>query len=823
MDPGGSPENAIDAIQTAQRPLVVNDFNVGTSKSEFVELAATTSSLDDAALKRHNELMDSMSSGNLIARRQPARDPENGCGVGNARTTFGSGVHIGKGNFLTAWHNTNGKLDFLEGGFADQFHVYFEANNGSWTSYLNGGSQGAGAEGIVPEEAGSTHIGQESPYLSMRLWSLGFEEMAHRIPGGNQPRNDAAQSTRQGMRTWPMGLKDTLAQIDTADRKVRGQDIALLGSVKKPIPNNLSSIQQPFTHFGPPIEHFVHPGVFFGRTLYHRFDECFTPPDGEYPGEAFGKRLGLFHQNIWKDASSGIKGALHSLEGYTDATGITKANCTNSLNLGYCSDNGVPLDLDFDRCVKTTLDARPQSSGGALITSRGRDGCAVVDREDPDYNEAAERKWLPYKSVAVGVLSAAFANPAELADNWFGEANVRSPNEDQYTDLATTDGYTIFAALDAEFQELTPNRNTNPDTDDDTPVGTPAGQQLYCELLNVPQDGCAIYDTTDAIHGGNNVPPLADLTNYARANEDNLDGDTNVFELCEYSTLSDSERSVLRADLGEDGWAGSNIGYLTGLSGFGTSTSILEKPGYLSGLGTICSPWSNLSWFDNWDMSYHRPVHHDRESSVGRYNYFSSVADFIHASAELRAMRDRITDVMKEVVRPPSYKTCPSNMVMNGLQFHWKNDGTERYIASIDKIYCLTPDANQARILEKDPSAKKHFEKLAEWRVTPSVAPLAQTEIFRSDSARIDPFERVVGSNMTYPFGSFDYDISPNIGPSGAVYGHSDYTVDEIRCPVKPRLLSPGRTAGTLAVGVVLDRDASKRVTNLRLFCLQQP
>ena len=684
---------------------------------------------------------------------------------------------------------------------------------------------------------------EEVPFLAKRLFSLGLE--------GWYRNNFRALSVRAGLRDgWGALIDDegkaqNIVAIDSTKKEGVGEDIAILRVIGNSEQEFLTPDRTENSYINSGPFEMTKPSVFFERLDSERFQE-FNDTRCEVDNNT---ELFAYHFNKWPDENPRNKEvALISNPGYRSAEAALKECKRDWKRLDKCMADGTIGHFNYQNCLKTTLDVRSASSGGSMETTKR---CWYNDCEGENCPEG--KVWVDrYKGVRVvkGVIHGvkyknrpgeSDENAAERAANWFeDETNPMGQTVLKVGSKVTEQGHASLeeAALvtalsesveiswldrDKDYPTPTPhNPNPTPNPDQYGP-NQPSNPDLESKFVCLELDSaehCVKYQVVEVSNGVYPLPGGDNKTDVEagpipehllggpkdEAFENTTPPDTGRREsmaMCSFN-VPDAYKEHLPDDFHFDR-ARIRKGMVIGFMG-GASHSSIPNDGktivHLTDLFNICTPWTEASWFDNWNFT-HIHGEHLGSKSPGRKAFFPIWwRKLYHAVREVYELRkDSSGSSTVEHVRPPSMKTCPPNYHMKGVTFyHGKKSGSDLPILlGIKYLRCARMETRYEKILA---STKPGFG--AKWMGN---MPLYITV----------PLETNVSQNFTLDGAEFS--LSAHIGSSKAQTGNETWTeldATTTSCPNIER--GSGSYPGTV-VGFRYGRQSNGMFDTFRLLC----
>lgn len=333
----------------------------------------------------------------------------------------------------------------------------------------------------------------KNPLLPNRLFALGLRKWAEdsnwNAPSDN--RRKLGMMTRKALsKHWPFAIDATREEQSAAFSEGNGTgcdrlDIMVLRARENEKvlistdPENIHYLQSgPFEIFKP--------AVFFQSMPFRNIvDDPCAGPNSETP-------LYLSHSTYWPDDDNTQSVPLVSNPGYAD--GMQSMESVQSSS--YCPEqgSGAEVECTYRKLIRTTLDARPGSSGGAMHS-------IVRDTVDGSCTRGYREQIKPSGVLhGVDVLE----SDEERNSGWglpfyTGSQEPEQPTPDYATRVtAATSKVEEWSKRDKDFDMGDP---TNP-----KPNQPPVGQQLDCAEQN-SDDECIRYHTYRPVPAGSSGTP----------------------------------------------------------------------------------------------------------------------------------------------------------------------------------------------------------------------------------------------------------------------------------------------------------------------------
>lgn len=692
-----------------QQKVVFNDFHVSQIRGQILAAASETDT--HKQYLKYTTGIEARSSANLIPSKFVFQDATESCVVAspNAMQSNGSGTLITDTRILTAHHVVYPQID-------DVHRLTFESTSG----YFKLASE-------IPNESFS----EEVPFLSKRLFSLGLDSWAAVNPRAANNRSSLREDWRYSIDQE--GKMQNIVNVNLTTNKGVGEDIAILKVRENDIRKRLTSdpSKDEFLISGP--FDFSKPAVFFERLdakQFREYKDTKCEADNTIP-------LYSYHSNIWPDETpeDSSRVSLVSNPGYRSAEASLLHCNPKWTSKKTCLEGGVVGYIDYQNCLKTTLDVRQGSSGGALslhefcrLNTCEGEGCPsgnIWYRPD-------ERKRL-----VKGVLNGVTDNGSPL---WLQDASTSTGSV-----LLTHDGMPVESGIDkleiaSLFTTVSNSVETNwLDRDIDyssakdpdnykshQPPNPLLEEKLKCAVHDVnasdpsKRENCLIYKSETKYP--NNRPKPADtpdpppIESNTPSNPENpasvfdnraIDVDYTTQMMCQYRVPSNYEKH-LRFDLGSDRLRiphGTVIGFMGSPSTIKLNHSDQELT-YISDFFAVCIPWSSASWFDNWNMAYVKGLIQDQslEQATAYFpTYWMKLYEALRITYERRTEINAATYEVTRL-RPPSMKTCPPNYHLQGISYHegWKKDEDVPVILGIHTLHCTLMDSRKEAILASE-------------------------------------------------------------------------------------------------------------------------
>ena len=664
-----------DGISTLKQSIIVNDFDVKQAGILHANVLNPSPIPDPNknALVSYQRMKLSESTPRFSSRILVSSL----CGISAHDTAHGSGILTSSSRITTAHHVAEGSVKYFdyedrEVDAADHYTIRFGSFDQS---------------GRLKYRV--SNLGEESPLLAQRLFSLGLDNWAKSSKTG----------VRSQLRRWVFRFDDkekqpfiSLVDDTTNPRKYEGQDIAVV-KVKDdahPLSNATGGSEEINNELQSGLFDFYQPGPFFEIAPVSNY----SGDDDVCPNNNQTKLYtSMFH--LYPESEMDHKIPI-SGEGYQDAMGARDDCGEPSIECWGDLTNSYKVSVDYKKCVYSTYDSISGTSGGGIFSRTCQyNGDGNYDSSSPIY-EKIEMK---------GVLSFV-VNKGTIGETGLWSTSPLYSYEERgvenLDDLG--EGYTAYAAFDETVRKWS-QRDTSYGISGDPfnpypnqPYGDGCPGELdgnsSCIVKIKPSESTAYTSPNEELSYALGKHSSIDGT----PNPNAVNGDANPDgeELIYNSRYVDFEKrleekgfdfvpcfdryapkSVVHPDeIISRTWY-INFGMLQGFIGSANQAQSPEprETSYrIDALSPVCVPWSSQSWISNWGWTrvYTNSLSRIKDAlplNGGHLvaNGFLKLHSVLFRMYEIRVDTDMQN--LERTAHPPSMKNCPPNYYLKGIKF----------------------------------------------------------------------------------------------------------------------------------------------------------
>ena len=654
---------------TNQQEIVINEFNVEQSRGQLLQSAnASSYSTEQKTLYRTAKEVRSAVSVETRIFQKTQNTPVDCASV----VETSSGTLVSDSRILTSHHAVFPRDN------DSPFQITFESVGGFYTEIENHPTE-------LPNE--------EIPFLSRRLFGLGLDQWS--------TKGLLGLDARDRLRTWDVELDNektsqegVFMSFDASIKGYEGLDVSIL-KIKG---NSMENEYAPSFSFDTPIQIKSGPfllrkaGPFFDRVSTRQYRE-FDNPDCELKNTT---GIYAYHMNTWPDEEAKVSiTSLISNPGYKADVFFDSCNvdwndsgqelCLNDKDLGY---------IDYQNCILTSLDVRAASSGGSMM---GKRTCINKDADG-----IVPVKYQFDNLYSKGVIQSIIGLPGNPLTLWLKDiqqTDIGLELDEIGQESFTFEDATIGTLVTANSSEVV--RWTNRDVNFNDTLGDPfdpapdqppeqvepdcsgADDGEPCHTYEYEVQANSLYGESSGAPNGSDETGTIPSDEAANNPEDQSrqrytaptppdTGYRRRFATCHFNApLADKEYANLVYDPYK-------FRYPHGMFiGFMGSASLTEIPrdgeniAHLADFFGICTPWSSAPWINNWGFVHVSGVRQTLENATaymptGVIKFY----DVLRRFYELRDVRENPEDEAVIRPHPPSFKTCPPNYYLEGLEVH---------------------------------------------------------------------------------------------------------------------------------------------------------
>lgn len=569
------------------------------------------------------------------------------------------------------------------------YHVAHQAIQGQYSGFFD--SNDVNQSGFLKFSEHSR--ANENPLLAKRLFAIGLDSWANFLKN-NDDDDKNFDDPRPLLRQWDFEWDDRSNQnfvtLNSQTSTFEGRDIAILKAKPHILLNN-KDISHAIIGDGSTNKfylpsgkfEFKNPGPFFSQFEVSEFKEGNEDVCELIDHE--DRTIYSFHNQLYPQNELEYRISLYS-QGHLDLNG-EYSNC-GSISSECDDQNGIGtlIDIQYKNCVRTTLDAIKQSSGGGFADNT----CLYMG--DGIYGDVLEQS-LTLK----GVLNAITPTGGPIS-SW-GNNPVQITPESGQTNLTDYTTASLLGFQGARWaRRETSYATTNPDPFNPIPNqpvsdGCPGdGSRPNCTVILSPSNSNG-YPTPSAWPaqfnyelGQGGESPFDDIEQSIQA------ADERFRLLACQDNRQPKTRNIQIKETGQTLW---NFPFGMAQGFTGSSNKLLTDPNdtttRVDVFAPVCVPWSSSTWLDNW--SWAKVLSSPTASGFAAASYLAGYFEQGNVSylweylGKMYERRRINASTQLEVVHPPSFKTCPPNYYLNGVAY-WKTPAPSNELVGIKELIC---------------------------------------------------------------------------------------------------------------------------------------